>query len=101
MTEWIYLIHPPREDFVATITAEEAAIMHTHADYLASLLERGTLILAGPTFGRVNTGVAVFEAPDEASARAVMEADPAIASGQMTGELRPMRVSFLRGRPEA
>ena len=35
--------------------------------------------------------------PAEA-ARAVMEADPAIATGLMRGELRPMRVAFLRGR---
>jgi hypothetical protein len=27
-----------------------------------------------------------------------MEADPAITSGLMTGELRQMRVAFLRGR---
>ncbi len=101
MSEWIYFIHPPRENFVATISGEEAAVMHTHADYLASLLERGVLVLAGPTFGTVNTGVAVIEADDEAAARSIMEADPAVASGQMTGELRPMRVSFLRGRPEA
>jgi len=56
------------------------------------------LVLAGPTYGRINTGIAVIEAPDEAAARAIMESDPAISSGQMTGELRQMRVSFLRGR---
>lgn len=48
----MYLIHPPREDFVATITPEEA----------------------------------------------IMNADPAITSGLMAGELRRMRVRFLRGR---
>src|SRR4051812_10667518 len=98
MSEWIYFIHPPREDFVATITDEETAIMHTHAGHLAELLENGVLILAGPTFGHINTGVAVIEAADKDAARAVMESDPAITSGLMTGELRPMRVSFLRGR---
>jgi hypothetical protein len=29
-----------------------------------------------------------------------MEGDPAIAEGFATGELRPMRVSLLRGRDE-
>ncbi|MFL6159916.1 MAG: YciI family protein [Marmoricola sp.] len=98
MSEWIYFIHPPRERFVETITADEAAIMHTHADHLAGLLDQGVLILAGPTFGDVNTGVAVLEADDEDAARAVMMSDPAITSGLMTPELRPMRVAFLRGR---
>ena len=98
MSEWIYFIHPPREDFIATITDEESAIMQTHAGHLAKLLDEGVLVLAGPTYGRINSGIAVIEAPDEATARAIMESDPAISSGQMTGELRQMRVSFLRGR---
>ena len=40
----------------------------------------------------------IFEAPDEASARAVMDGDPVIAGGFAPGELRPFRVSLLRGR---
>ena len=51
-------------------------------------LDEGSLILAGPTLGQVNTGICVFEAPDEAAARAYMEADPTISSGIATGELR-------------
>ncbi|MCW2755042.1 MAG: hypothetical protein JWQ32_2453 [Marmoricola sp.] len=98
MSEWIYFIHPPRERFVETISAEETSIMRTHAGHLSDLLEAGVLILAGPTFGDVNTGVAVFEAPDEEAARAVMMSDPAVTSGLMTPELRAMRVSYLRGR---
>jgi uncharacterized protein YciI len=103
MAEWLYLIHPPRDDFVATITPEEAAIMSgPHTEHLERLLAEGTLILAGPTWGQpLNDGVAVFEAPDEAAARAVMESDPAITSGLMTGELRQMRVSYLRGRDQS
>ena len=61
-------------------------------------LEDGSLILAGPTFGQVNTGICVFEAADEAAARAYMEEDPTISSGIARGELRPFRASFLRGR---
>jgi uncharacterized protein YciI len=56
------------------------------------------VVLAGPTLGRVNTGICVFEAPDEERARQVMDADPAIAGGFATGELRPFRLSLLRGR---
>jgi hypothetical protein len=35
--------------------------------------------------GRVNTGVAVFGAPDEAAAQQVMAADPATSSGTPGG----------------
>src|SRR5689334_11732269 len=102
MAQWLYLIHPPRESFIDTITAEEAAIMGgEHSAYLERLLEEGTLILAGPTWGQpLDDGIAIFEADDITAARAVMEADPAITSGLMTGELRQMRVSYLRGRSE-
>jgi len=98
MAEWIYFLHPPRERFAETMTDAERAAFGQHFGYLEGLLAAGTLILAGPTLGPVNTGIAVLEAPDEDAARAVMEADPAVASGTVRGELRPFRASFLRGR---
>jgi len=96
--EWIYFLHAPRGNFAATMSDTERATFAQHFEYLKRLLADGPLVLAGPTLGEHNTGVAVFEAPDEAAARGVMEADPAIAGGLMRGELRPFRVSLLRGR---
>jgi uncharacterized protein YciI len=98
MAEWIYFLHAPRENFAATLTAEEQAVWGVHFERLQRLLEEGTLIMAGPTLGPVNTGIAVIEAPDEDAARRLMEEDPAISSGVARGELRPFRVSLLRGR---
>jgi uncharacterized protein YciI len=98
MPEWIYFIHPPREDFAATMTDAEKQVWGEHAQRLQRLLDEGVLVLAGPTLGRVNTGVAVIEAPDEETARRIMTEDPTIASGMARGELRPFRASFLRGR---
>ena len=98
MAEWIYFLHPPREDFAATMTDEERTVWGVHFERLQRLLAEGTLVLAGPTLGRVNTGICVIEAPDEDAARAIMDADPAIAGGFARGELRPFRVSLLRGR---
>ena len=98
MAEWIYFIHAPREDFAATMTEEEQAVWGRHFERLQRLTAEGVMILAGPTLGRINTGIAVFEAPDEESARRIMDEDPAIASGIASGELRPFRVSLLRGR---
>lgn len=100
MSEWIYFIHPPREDFAATMTAEEQAAWAEHFARFKRLLADGIVILVGPTLGRINTGIAVIEAPDEAAARRIMEEDPAIAGGFARGELRPFRVSLLRGRDE-
>jgi len=97
MAEWIYFIHTPRDDFAATMTDEERRVWGEHSERLKLLLDEGTLILAGPTLGRINMGVAVIEAPDEASARRIMEEDPTIAQGLASGELRGFSVAYLRG----
>ena len=96
MSEWIYFIHSPRENFAATMTDEEQAVWGEHAELLQRRLEDGSLILAGPTLGPINTGVCIFEAPDEAAAREYMESDPTISSGIARGELREFRAAFLR-----
>jgi uncharacterized protein YciI len=96
MSEWVYFIHPPREDFAATMTDEERAVWGEHAQLVRRRLDEGSLILAGPTLGTVNTGICVFEAPDEDAARAYMEEDPTIASGIARGELRGFRAAYVR-----
>jgi len=98
MAEWIYFIHTSRPDFAATMTDEEERVWGEHFERLKRLLAEGKLILAGPTLGRINMGVAIIEAPDEEAARRIMAEDPCIASGLATGELRGFRASLLRGR---
>jgi uncharacterized protein len=98
MAEWIYFIHPPRDNFAATITDEEEAVWSEHFQRLKRLLAEGVLVMAGPTLGSTNTGIAVFEADDEAAAQAIVDADPIFAGGWARAELREFRVSLLRGR---
>lgn len=98
MAEWVYFIHPPRPNFAETMTAEESAVWEEHFQRYLHLLEEGTLILAGPTLGSVNTGIFIFEAPDESAARKIMDDDPVILGGFAEGELHPFRVSIMRGR---
>jgi uncharacterized protein YciI len=98
MAQWIYFLYAPREDFAATMTAEERRVWGLHFERLKRLLAEGTLVMAGPTLDRINTGIVVFEATDEAAARRLMDEDPAILAGFATGELRGFQVSLLRGR---
>ncbi len=98
MAEWIYFIHPPRDNFAETMTQEEQDVWSIHFERFQRLLAEGSLVLVGPTLGPTNTGIAIFEAPDEAAARRFMEEDPVIAGGFAQGELRPFRVSLMRGR---
>lgn len=96
--EWIVFIHPPRDDFADTMTEEEQSVWSVHFARYEQMLADGSLILAGPTLGEKNTGIFIFTAPDEETARRIMEDDPVIAGGYATGELRPFRVSLMRGR---
>ena len=98
MAEWIYFIHPPRDNFAATMTDEERAVWSVHFERFERLLAEGSIILIGPTLGSVNTGICIFEAPDEPAAQRLMDEDPVLAGGFARGELRPFRVSLLRGR---
>ena len=98
MAEWIYFIHPPRDDFAATMTEVEEEVWQRHWIRIQRLFAEGRIVLVGPTLGRLNTGICIFEAPDEQAAREFMEQDPTIAEGFARGELRPMRISLLRNR---
>ena len=100
METWVYFIHPPRDDFAATMTEAEDEVWGRHWLRIQRLFLEGSILVIGPTLGRHNTGICIFEAPDETAARAIMEGDPVIAEGFARGELRPMRVSLLRGRDE-
>jgi uncharacterized protein YciI len=98
MAEWIYFLHPPRENFAATMTDQERAAFAAHADWLRRLLADGVLILAGPSLGPTNTGIGIFEAADEETARRIIADDPVTQGGYSRGELRPFQLGFLRGR---
>jgi uncharacterized protein YciI len=101
MAEWIYFLHPPRDNFAATMTAPEQEVWGRHFARLQQLFADGVVVLVGPTLGPTNTGVCVFEAPDEAAARAIVDADPCVAEGYARGELRPFKISLLRGRDQS
>lgn len=95
--EFMYIIRPHKENFVETMTEEEANIMGIHFGYLEDLHKQGKLILAGPvTTGEF--GVAILEVDSEDEARYIMENDPAVINGVVKPTLYPYRVSLLRGR---
>lgn len=97
MAQWIYRIEPTRPGMVVSATDEETAVVAEHLGYLQALKAAGILILAGRTQVDEGTfGITIFEAPDEASARAVMQTDPAVSAGLMRAELYPYAVAVSR-----
>ena len=91
-------LHPPRDDFIATMTAAERSAVDAHPAWLRTLLADGVLIVAGPCLGQVNTGLAIFEAPDQDTARRIVADEPVTSGGYLRGDLRPYRLGLLRGR---
>jgi uncharacterized protein YciI len=98
MAAWVYFLHPPRDKFAATMTPEEVSAFKAHFEWLDGIFKEGSLVMVGATGGTINTGIAIFEAPDEAEARAIMSKDPVAAAGYARGELRPFDLGLLRGR---
>lgn len=97
MPQFLYVLHPPRPDFITTITPEERAIMNEqHFPYLEGMFASGQLVLAGPCLTPPNDGIVILEAPSHEDAQELMAADPAVSSGLMRGVLREMRVTFSR-----
>ncbi len=97
MAQWIYRIVPTRPEMVADPTDEENAVVDEHFGYLQALKDAGILILAGRTQVDEGTfGITIFEAPDEAGARAVMQTDPAVSAGVMSATLYPYAVAVAR-----
>ena len=101
MSEWVFFMHPPRDDFIATMSGTERAAFDAHAAWLRRLLADGLLIAAGPCLGQVNTGIAIFEAASESEAQRIVADEPVTSGGYMRGDLRPFRLGMLRGRDGA
>jgi len=99
---FIYVLHlVPRLYDDKNWTKEDNAVLERHFARFQEAIKSRQLILAGRTKepGDKTFGIAIFEAPDEAAARAFMQADPAVSGGLMTAELHPFAVALERRNP--
>ena len=97
--QWLYVLKlvPRLHDDKAWTKADERVIGE-HFRHLQGLVAKRTVILAGRTDepGDRTMGLVIFEAADEAAARALMLSDPAVVGGIMTATLHPYAVALLR-----
>lgn len=97
MQQFLYQIRPTRPEML-TIgpTPEEMGAVERHFAYLKNLTEQGVVLMAGRTLNTdaESFGICIFRAEDEASARRIVEADPAVAAGAMSARLFPYRVAL-------
>lgn len=100
--QFIYVLRlVPRPYSDGAWTREDEAVLERHLTRFKEAIKTGQLILAGRTPEPQNKtfGIAIFEATDEAAARAFMESDPAVTAGLMTAELHPFAVALQRKNP--
>ena len=60
------------------------ATRSTHRDYLAGLVEAGSLTLSGPYVGGAAGALLLFEVETEQDVRALVDADPFVVEGLVT-----------------
>ena len=91
---WLVFLRPHRPEMPFEPTEYEDRITSEHFAYLQRLRADGSLLLAGPSpVAGDSIGIAIFDVEDEAEVRTLVAADPAIVSGIMTSEIRPLRIS--------
>jgi uncharacterized protein YciI len=97
LNHYLYRIQPTRVEMLTDWKPEESEIMSRHFAYLKGLVEKGVVILAGPTLvtDASNFGIVIFKAESEDAAREVMNNDPAVRHGVMKATLFPFRVSLI------
>ncbi|MCP3976293.1 MAG: hypothetical protein GY720_17555 [bacterium] len=104
MPHWIYQFSPGERSDLATNpdawTEADNQIGTDHFERLRVATEAGIVILAGRSPDGVGPALVIFEAEDEANAKAFMEADPFLSEGLFTAELHPFRAALVRNPQE-
>jgi uncharacterized protein len=67
--------------------------LRPHAEYMGVLIKKGILLLGGPWRDEPG-GLSVLRCRSDEEAKAVLENDPAVKDGVMTGELKAWSVYF-------
>ena len=109
---YVYYLYPAKDSFFqGDISEADNIALTAHVQYLKRLLAEGKLILAGPSFDppiypdatetmipfEIPTpGIVVFRAHNDQEAKAIMEADPAVAAGVFKARVNPFNYSFAR-----
>ena len=85
---WLVVLRAAREG-----VEDEHEMLEAHWAYLRKLHAEGKLVVAGPSWtGDDPYGVGVFDLRERGEVEAILAEDPAITSGAMRAEIRPMKI---------
>lgn len=94
---------PPRPTFMIDMTDGERQLMREHVVYWSDLAAKGSAIVFGPVADpQGGYGIAVIEAPDEATLRELSTNDPVIKAGAgFSYAIHVMPQAVLRDRAQS
>ena len=96
--QFIYTVQPTRLEMLTVgPTEDETSAVQAHVEYLEHLAQQGKVLLAGRTqTADVDTfGLVILDVETEPEAQALMDNDPAVASGVMVARLYPYAIAVL------
>jgi uncharacterized protein len=96
---FLYRIQPVRPAMLTEGSTEaESRTVSEHFEYLKTLTEKGTVMLAGRTQNRdySSFGIVIFNAESEAEALEIMNNDPAVKNRVFRAELFPYKTSLFK-----
>ncbi|WIO74374.1 YciI family protein [Porticoccaceae bacterium LTM1] len=94
MNAYIYVIRPTRLGMVTDEpTAAEQSALERHFEYLQNLAEQGIALHVGRSTNEDENifGLVIFRAESVGDAQKIMNTDPAIKEGIMTGDVFPYK----------
>lgn len=97
MPQFLYRLQPTRVAMLSEgMTPQEEDTVGQHFAYLQEQVEKGVVLMAGRTLtdDADTFGIVVYQADSDASARHIMENDPAVLGGVMTARLYPYAVAL-------
>jgi uncharacterized protein len=101
-TIFLYTLHPQRLAMLTDgPTSDEQALAAAHWTYSQSLLARGVVVFAGRTLARDADSFAmcVVRADSMEAARAIADADPAVAGGVFRARVFPFQPMLMGAWP--
>jgi uncharacterized protein len=85
---FLVILRPARDGI-----EEETEMLEAHWAYLRRLHQVGKLVVAGPSWiGDDRFGIGIVDVRERAEVEAILSEDPAVTSGAMRAEIRPMRI---------
>lgn len=98
MKSYLCKFIPPRADFLATVSADEAGWMQQHGAFLDELLAQGKIVAHGPVMDPAGGyGVSLYQIEDDENIEDLTSQDPIIQHGAGHYEHHPMPHLKFRG----